>query len=616
MINCLGVYHLNSIKEILKRKTMKGILNLNNLKIGRRLTYSYVIIFTFFIIIGGLFTEAIKSTKETAELEYKIQAIETSMRDAMRLHAMYSIKPNPARKKAVFRYGNVSLKSAKEIQRAMKMSPTVVDTVISHLDTLVITTDQYFANRLEYDSLLVVCINLTDSLKSLIEKPIDSGDHRTEHRLTAAGYRYLSLVNNALEKYKQYKEVSGKGGESYQTNLIKRLNGMTLDRSTYFFIQTAQQGHQFQNLLMELAEANGLFVYSSSTNRQLTLDYEVHIKNVIFSLRRASAKLKYLNDLKLRNTIIQVGAVVLFIILFIALMAYATTKSITFGIKETMRVAKEISQGHLNVQIQQSLLIRKDEIGTMSKAFQQMTQTLSTSIANVISGIEFMSSASSQLTKSSDQLSTGATNQAASVEEISSTVEQMVANIEQNSTNAVKTQQMADLSITKVKAASESTISAARTSEVISEKVTLVNEIAKQTNILALNAAVEAARAGQAGRGFAVVANEVRKLADRSKEAAGEIGELSLQGVKSSQLGEDGLQLTIPQIEQTGNLIEEISAASKEQSLGAEQINSALVSLNGLTQENASQAEEIAASAGELKEQAEVLNKAVKWFKM
>lgn len=595
---------------------MKGILHLNNLKIGQRLTYSYVIIFVFFIVIGGLFTEAIMSTKETAELEYKIQSIETTMRDAMRLHTMYTIKPTPTRKKAVLRYSSVSMKNAEEIQAAIKKSPAVIDTVLMHLDTLALTTNHYFTNRIEYDSLLQVCIELTDSLKMLIEQPINKKNSNTEYVLTASEYRYLSLTTSILEKYKQYKEVSGKSAESYQTNLIKRLNGMTLDRAAISFIRTAQQRKQFKGLLKEFDEANSRFVNSSSINRQLTLDYEVHIKNVIFSLRRASAELKYLNDLKLRNTIIQVGVFIVFIILFMAVLAYLITKSITFGIKETVRVAKELSQGYLNVQIQKSLLIRKDEIGTMSNAFQQMTQTLTTSIKNVIGGIEFLSSASSQLTKSSQQLSTGATNQAASVEEISSTVEQMVANIEQNSINAVKTQQMADLSITKVKAASESTNFAVEKSEDISEKVTLVNEIARQTNILALNAAVEAARAGQAGRGFAVVANEVRKLADKSKEAAGEIGELSLQGVSSSRAGEEGLRIVIPQIEQTGKLIEEISVASKEQTLGAEQINSALVSLNGLTQENASQAEEIAASAGELKEQAQVLNHAIKWFKM
>jgi methyl-accepting chemotaxis protein len=195
-------------------------------------------------------------------------------------------------------------------------------------------------------------------------------------------------------------------------------------------------------------------------------------------------------------------------------------------------------------------------------------------------------------------------------------MEQMVANIEQNTQNAIQTDKIA-LVVAKdaenVRKASQESMIAIKN---IASKIKIINDIAFQTNILALNAAVEAARAGEHGRGFAVVAAEVRRLAERSKIAADEINNLSINGVNITEESTGLLNNIIPQIEKTTRLIQEIAAASKEQNTGAEQVNNAIQQLNDITQQNASASEEMSASAEQMTGQAEQLLDLISYFKI
>lgn len=257
---------------------------------------------------------------------------------------------------------------------------------------------------------------------------------------------------------------------------------------------------------------------------------------------------------------------------------------------------------------------RKDEIGAISIAIRDMINSVTEIVKVVYESANQVTSESEQMSLSSQRLSSGASEQAASTEEMSATIEQMASNIRQNADNAHKTatiaKSTADQSVNGGKAVNE-TVSAMNS---IAEKIRIIEDIASQTNLLALNAAIEAARAGDAGRGFAVVASEVRKLAERSQIAAGEISELSVSSVAVAGTANKLINDIVPAIEQTSQLIDEINAASREQDIGAQQINSAISQLDTVVQQNAAAAEELASQAEELTAQAETLIDAISFF--
>lgn len=244
---------------------------------------------------------------------------------------------------------------------------------------------------------------------------------------------------------------------------------------------------------------------------------------------------------------------------------------------------------------------------------------LTRSIINVVNSIEVSSSnvsaGSEQISSSSEELSQGANEQAASVEEISSAVEEMTATIRQNADNAGQTERIATKSATDARESGEAVRHTVQAMKNIAEKISIIQEIARQTNLLSLNASIEAARAGEHGRGFAVVASEVQKLAERSQVAAAEISELSGSSVSIAEKAGEMLQRLVPDIQKTAELVAEINAASGEQANGAQQINTAIQQLNSVVQQNASSAEELAATAEELSAQTVHMQEAINFLK-
>ena len=193
-------------------------------------------------------------------------------------------------------------------------------------------------------------------------------------------------------------------------------------------------------------------------------------------------------------------------------------------------------------------------------------------------------------------------------------MEQMTANIDQNAENATQTQAIAqamEKSLLQVNDMSQKSLTSVLS---ITEKIGIITEIANQTNILALNAAVEAARAGEHGRGFSVVASEIRKLAERSREAANEISQFSQHSLADTRIAAEGLASVLPDVQRTASLVTEIATASREQRTGVDQINAALQQLSSVVQENASSSEEMASNAEELNSQADSLNAATAFF--
>ena len=280
------------------------------------------------------------------------------------------------------------------------------------------------------------------------------------------------------------------------------------------------------------------------------------------------------------------------------------------NLRESASVADQVADGDLTVQVKP--LSDKDVMGL---ALERMIERLRGVVSDAISASDNVSSGSQELSAASEQVSQGATEQASSAEEASASMEQMAANIKQNADNAAQTEKIARQSAQDAEISGQAVAKAVGAMQTIAEKITIVQEIARQTDLLALNAAVEAARAGEHGRGFAVVASEVRKLAERSQTAATEIGEVSSETVKAAQSAGDLLTSLVPNIRRTAELVSEISAACREQDIGASQINEAIQQLDRVTQQNASASEEMSATSEELAAQAEELQTSIAFFR-
>jgi methyl-accepting chemotaxis protein len=326
-----------------------------------------------------------------------------------------------------------------------------------------------------------------------------------------------------------------------------------------------------------------------------------------------------MNNSEEMNTSLAASSIVLIIGLIIAIIvalffAVFITRSIVSGITRGVRFASTIAEGDLTSEIEDKYLERGDEIGQLAKALQKMMTQLRDIIGDIIGGADNIASASQEMSGTSQQMSQGASEQASSAEEVSSSMEEMVANIQQNTDNAMETEKIALRAASGIRRGAQSTDIAVQSMKEIAKKVSIIGEIADQTNMLALNAAVEAARAGEHGKGFAVVAEEVRKLAERSQIAAKEIDELSESGVRVSVEASEQLAAIVPEIEKTAQLVQEISAGSMEQNTGADQVNSAIQQLNQVIQQNAAASEEMASSSEELSGQAEQMKDVVSYF--
>ncbi|MCK9208527.1 MAG: methyl-accepting chemotaxis protein [Salinivirgaceae bacterium] len=296
------------------------------------------------------------------------------------------------------------------------------------------------------------------------------------------------------------------------------------------------------------------------------------------------------------------------------LVAFIITRYFTRMLQKGVNLAHTYASGDLTFKVDAADLKLKDELGELTRAMVEMGQKIKEIVGGIRDGAENVAAASSEISSTTQHISQGASEQASSAEEVSSSMEEMVSGIVQNSENALTTEKIARTSaegMKKLSVASEKSLQSVRE---ITNKISIINDIAFQTNILALNAAVEAARAGEHGKGFAVVAAEVRKLAENSKKAASEIIDLSKISLQVTEETVQQMNIIIPEIERTSNLVQEIAAASKEQNGGAEQVNVALQQLNEVTQLNAASSEEMATNAEELAAQAEQLKELVSFF--
>lgn len=305
------------------------------------------------------------------------------------------------------------------------------------------------------------------------------------------------------------------------------------------------------------------------------------------------------------------GAVFVIVIIVLILIG----SSIITPVTRLAEMNKRISEGDLKVDMASVRSMQtKDEIGALTEASAKMVEKLSNLISQIRASAQKTAENARIIAQGTGNLSQGTSEQAASTEEASAAIEEMNATIKQNADNAVQTEKIALKSAQDAEEGGNAVSLTVSAMKEIASKILIIKEISRQTDLLALNAAIEAARAGEHGKGFAVVAAEVRKLAERSQISASEIGELSRSSVAIAEQAGDKLTRLVPDIQRTAELVQEISASSREQANSADQINTSLQQLNEVVQQNAAAVEEMASIAGELSDVAEQLENQVAFF--
>jgi len=316
-----------------------------------------------------------------------------------------------------------------------------------------------------------------------------------------------------------------------------------------------------------------------------------------------------------RATILMLAFTLAAVILAV-IIALLLSRSISVPIGRIVVFTEAMAKGDLTLVVHEDMLRRSDEMGELSRAFRDMQGSLKDIAGGIISASGQVSAGSVQISTTAQEMSQGATEQAASTEEVSSSMEEIAATVKQNTDNAEATESIAVKTAKDAEEGGQAMEESVKAMAVIAEKIGIIEEIARQTNLLALNAAIEAARAGEAGKGFAVVASEVRKLAERSQNASGEITRLSKDTMETVRRAGEIIQVIVPDIKKTASLVQEIAAASREQGSGIEQVNKAMMQLDSVVQQNASASEELASMAEELSGQSEQLAAAIEFFRI
>jgi len=425
------------------------------------------------------------------------------------------------------------------------------------------------------------------------------------------------LLTDDAEKIKTFQGEIAANAKVLETNLDDGLAGASAQGKPKW-VELQQTWQQFkagdqmlQSLVTDHKKAAALAL-SMGGQRELvgaaekSIDDLVDINQQLMDESRAAAAASYAQT---RTTLI--GMAILSVLLAAAAATFIAL-NIAKGLKTANEAVRRVAEGDLT---KLATITTRDEISDMLKNVNLMIERLRGVIGDANVASDNVSVGSQQLSSASEQVSQGATEQASAAEEASASMEQMAANIKQNADNAAQTEKIARQSAKDAEISGEAVRKAVDAMQTIAEKIVIVQEIARQTDLLALNAAVEAARAGEHGRGFAVVASEVRKLAERSQTAATEISAVSSQTVKAAQQAGDMLTSLVPDIRKTAELVAEISAACREQDIGASQINEAIQQLDKVTQQNAGASEEMSATSEELAAQAEELQASIAYFR-
>ncbi len=596
----LDIYKLSKIFE--------GTMNLRNISIRLRLMLGFNILVLCLFIVGAIGWYALRDTANITSVSNDVRNVQSNLLGA-RLNVMYFLR---------FSDFNVVNKAIYNLDNAL----VNVDLAVKGSGNRIENRNEFTGHIQSYKESFTNYVELEKSKKETFTNWYKIGGNLSNMITTNDKSRIHNVIQKLLGPHNLLRISAWEfianpmnSDGSINSDGVSKVKVMLNDcysllnsygNTNKLIVSLKNQYLEYENAFNKYTESvqkQGAEVAVMQKEGSIVADMGDQLVSEIMKVEEEVTQ-------KADTEIITVVIVALLLSLFVS---NRISRSITNPLEAGVLLAERMSVGDLFHNID---VVGKDEVARLSIAMKNMCDKLKEVVSEIMSGSQQLTIASEQLNSNSQTISSSTNEQAAALEEVSTAIEQMVANIEQSNDNAEKGEQLSDTAMVDIQDVSLDSRRAMEANKKITEKINIVSEIARQTNILALNAAVESARAGEHGKGFAVVAAEVRKLAERSKEAADEIVKLAKESNDLSVTSNRKLEAVLPSVNKANMFMKEISASSKEQRTGAGQINNAVQQLNQSTQESASGSEEMASSAEELSSQAIQLRELIDYFKV